>query len=183
MGSMTVQRKRIMSAEDIERSLTRIALQIIERNRGVGNIAIIGIYTGGVYLANRIQKIIEAKEKIDVPAGSLDITLYRDDWSLAAQNPVVKRTDIDFAVEGKSIILIDDVIFTGRTIRAAMDALMDFGRPLSIQLAVLVDRGSRELPIQPDYTGLEVAVNANQHVHVLLKETADFDEVVLETHQ
>lgn len=172
-----------MSAEDIERSLTRIALQIIERNRGVGNIAIIGIYTGGVYLANRIQKIIEAKEKIDVPAGSLDITLYRDDWSLAAQNPVVKRTDIDFAVEGKSIILIDDVIFTGRTIRAAMDALMDFGRPLSIQLAVLVDRGSRELPIQPDYTGLEVAVNANQHVHVLLKETADFDEVVLETHQ
>jgi pyrimidine operon attenuation protein/uracil phosphoribosyltransferase len=183
MGSMTVQRKRIMSAEDIERSLTRIALQIIERNRGVGNIAIIGIYTGGVYLANRIQKIIEAKEKIDVPAGSLDITLYRDDWSLAAQNPVVKRTDIDFAVEGKSVILIDDVIFTGRTIRAAMDALMDFGRPLSIQLAVLVDRGSRELPIQPDYTGLEVAVNANQHVHVLLKETADFDEVVLETHQ
>ncbi|MEJ2031959.1 MAG: bifunctional pyr operon transcriptional regulator/uracil phosphoribosyltransferase PyrR [Deltaproteobacteria bacterium] len=180
---MTVQRKRIMSAEDIERSLTRIALQIIERNRGVGNIAIIGIYTGGVYLANRIQKIIEAKEKIDVPAGSLDITLYRDDWSLAAQNPVVKRTDIDFAVEGKSVILIDDVIFTGRTIRAAMDALMDFGRPLSIQLAVLVDRGSRELPIQPDYTGLEVAVNANQHVHVLLKETADFDEVVLETHQ
>lgn len=179
---MTVQRKSIMSAEDIERSLTRIALQIIERNRGIDNVAIIGIYTGGVHLADRIQKIIEAKEKIALPAGSLDITLYRDDWSLAAQNPMVKRTDIDFAVEGKSIILIDDVIFTGRTIRAAMDAIMDFGRPLAIQLAVLVDRGSRELPIQPDYTGLEVAVNANQHVHVLLKETADVDEVVLESY-
>jgi pyrimidine operon attenuation protein / uracil phosphoribosyltransferase len=179
---MAVQRERIMSADDIERSLTRIALQILERNRGVDNIAIIGIYTGGVHLANRIQKIIEAKEKIALPAGSLDITLYRDDWSLAAQNPVVKRTNIDFGIEGKAIILIDDVIFTGRTIRAAMDALMDFGRPLGVQLAVLVDRGGRELPIQPDYTGLEVSVNTNQHVHVMLQETAEFEEVVLETH-
>jgi pyrimidine operon attenuation protein / uracil phosphoribosyltransferase len=180
---MTVQRKRIMTPEDIERSLTRITLQILERNRGVEDLAIIGIYTGGVYLADRIKRIIENKEGIAVPGGSLDITLYRDDWSLAAQNPMVKRTDIDFAVEDKTIVLIDDVIFTGRTIRAAMDAIMDFGRPVAIQLAVLVDRGGRELPIQPDYTGLDVAVNANQHVQVLLKEAADFEEVVLESYQ
>jgi pyrimidine operon attenuation protein / uracil phosphoribosyltransferase len=178
---MTVQRKRIMSAEDIERSLTRIALQIVERNHGVQNLAIIGIYTGGVYLAERVKAIIEGTEDVSVPGGSLDITLYRDDWSLATQNPVVKRTDIDFTVEDKTIVLIDDVIFTGRTIRAAMDAIMDFGRPLAVQLAVLVDRGGRELPVQPDFTGLEVAVNANQHVHVLLKENTDFEEVVLET--
>jgi pyrimidine operon attenuation protein / uracil phosphoribosyltransferase len=180
---MTIQRKRIMSAEDIERSLSRIALQIVERNHGVENLAILGIYTGGVYLADRIKRIIEDTENVAVPGGSLDITLYRDDWSLAAQNPVVKKTDIDFGVEDKTIILVDDVIFTGRTIRAAMDAIMDFGRPVAIQLAVLVDRGSRELPIQPDYTGLKVAVNSNQHVHVLLREAADIEEVVLESNQ
>ena len=171
-----------MSAEDIERSLTRIALQILECNRGFENLAIVGIYTGGVFLADRVQKIIEAKEKITLPAGSLDITLYRDDWSLAAQNPVVKRTNIEFSVENKILILVDDVIFTGRTIRAAMDAIMDFGRPRAIQLAALVDRGGRELPIQPDYTGLEVSVGTNEHIHVLLREAADFDEVVLESY-
>ena len=168
-----------MSCEDIDRSLTRIALQILENNHGLADLAVIGIHTGGVYLANRIQRIIQDRENMTLPSGSLDITLYRDDWSLASQNPIVKKTDINFPVEGKTIILIDDVLFTGRTIRAALDAIMDFGRPHSIQLAVLVDRGGRELPIQADYIGTEISIGANEHIHVLLEEDSECDEVVL----
>lgn len=179
---MPVQKKRIMTCEDIERSLTRIALQILERNHGTANLGIIGIHTGGVYLADRIKKIITGLEKTDIPSGSLDITLYRDDWSLAAQNPIVKKTDIHFPVESNTVILVDDVLFTGRTIRAALDAVMDFGRPRSIQLAVLIDRAGRELPIQPDYVGMRATVEPNEHVHVLLKEEEECDEVVLLTH-
>ena len=168
-----------MSAKDIERALSRIALQILEQNSDIENLAVIGIHSGGVYLADRIEKIINKREKIHLPVGSLDITLYRDDWSLASQNPVVKKTDINFTVEGKTIILVDDVIFTGRTIRAAMDAIMDFGRPRAIQLAVLVDRNGRELPIQADYVGIGVSVRPEEHVHVLLKETDDKNAVIL----
>ncbi len=178
---MGTEQKKIMNAQDIERSLTRMALQILEFNHGVANLALIGIHTGGVFLADRIQKIIQEKENKSLPTGTLDITLYRDDWSLAAQNPMVKKTDITFPVENQALVLVDDVIFTGRTIRAALDAIMDFGRPRCIQLAVLVDRGGRELPIQPDFTGLDLQVNANEHVHVLLKEIANKDEVVLTT--
>jgi len=169
-----------MSPADIARSLDRIALQIVERNHGVENMAIVGIHTGGVYLADRIRAIIEKREGKSVDSGTLDITLYRDDWSLVSQNPIVKTTDIAFAVGEQNLILVDDVVFTGRTIRAAMDAIMDFGRPRSMQLAVLVDRGGRELPIQPDFTGLEVNVMDNEHIHVLLQEEAGIDEVVLE---
>ncbi|MFZ5774549.1 MAG: bifunctional pyr operon transcriptional regulator/uracil phosphoribosyltransferase PyrR [Thermodesulfobacteriota bacterium] len=172
--------KRIMSADDIDRSLHRIALQIVENNHGVSDLAIIGIHTGGVFLADRIQKLIQTREKMVMPTGTLDITLYRDDWSLASQNPVVKKTNIKFPVEGKVVVLVDDVVFTGRTIRAAMDALMDIGRPRCIQLAVLVDRGGRELPIQPDYVGVDVQVKANEHVHVRLAEKDGCDEIVLE---
>ncbi len=178
---MVAAKKKIMTARDIDRSLNRIALQIMERNRGEKNIAIIGIHTGGVYLAQRLQKIIKTREKVTLPMGSLDITLYRDDWSLASQSPVVKKTDVSFSIEGYTLILVDDVIFSGRTIRAALDAIMDFGRPCFIQLAVLVDRGGRELPIQPDYVGMPVAVENNQHVHVLLKEYTGKNEVILET--
>jgi pyrimidine operon attenuation protein/uracil phosphoribosyltransferase len=168
-----------MSAQDIKRALDRIALQILERNIKAEEIVIVGIHTGGAFLADRIQRIIEKREKITVPSGSLDITLYRDDWSRISQNPIVKKTDISFEVEGKVLVLIDDVIYTGRTIRAALDAIMDFGRPSSIQLASLIDRGGRELPIQPDYNGMEIEVKSNQHIHVLLHEDAESDEVVL----
>lgn len=170
-----------MSARDIERSLSRIALQIVEHNHGVENLAIIGIHTCGVFLTERIKKIIQEREDIALPTGSLDITLYRDDWSLASQNPLVKKTDINFPLEDMVVVLVDDVIFTGRTIRAALDALMDFGRPRCIQLAVLVDRGERELPIQPDYSGLDIQIAKDEHINLLLKETGGDDEVVLTT--
>ena len=177
---MSRKRKVIMTAQDIERALDRIALQILERNIQTREIVIVGIHTGGVFLADRLHSIIEKREKISLPSGSLDITLYRDDWSRVSQNPIVKKTDISFEVEGKILILVDDVIYTGRTIRAALDAIMDFGRPSSIQLAVLVDRGGRELPVQPDYIGMEIKVGVEQHIQVLLHEAADVDEVVLE---
>lgn len=177
---MGQKERQIMSATDIERSLARIVLQIIEKNNGVNNLAIVGIHTGGVFLAERIKTIIEERENCKVPVGNLDITLYRDDWSLAVQAPLVKKTDIQFPVEEYTIVLVDDVLFTGRTIRAALDAIMDFGRPRSIQLAVLVDRKcGRELPIQPNYAGLEVLETVNEHVNVHLQEIHGHDEVIM----
>lgn len=176
---MTTKTKEIMSALDIERALNRIALQILERNRTLSELVIIGIHTGGVFISERIAEILRKRENISLATGRLDITLYRDDWSLAAQNPVVKKTAISFPVEGKTVILVDDVLFTGRTIRAALDAIIDFGRPYSIQLAVLVDRGGRELPIQADYVGMVTSVALNEHVDVRLVESNGADEVVL----
>jgi len=175
MGSKT----RVMSAEDIERSLNRIAMQIAENNHGAENLALIGIHTGGVYLAQRLQRILLEREKIALPTGSLDITLYRDDWSLATQNPVLKKTDIDFPLGERVVVLVDDVIYTGRTIRSALDAIMDLGRPRCIQLAALIDRGGRELPIQPDYTGMDIQVADNEHVHELLREHDGSEEVLM----
>ncbi len=169
----------VMNSQDIDRSLDRLSLEILERNHGLENLAIIGIHTGGVFLAERIHSIIVAHEQGELPQASLDITLYRDDWSLIAQNPVVRKTDINFQVEEKCVVLVDDVIFTGRTIRAAMDAIMDYGRPKSIQLAVLVDRGGRELPIQPDYVGMSVNAGAFERVDVLLAEKSGRDEVLV----
>ena len=171
--------RTIMIDRDIDRSLDRISLEIVERNHGVANLSIIGIHTGGVFLAQRIKRKIEEREGLVLPSGNLDITLYRDDWSLISQNPIVKKSDIGFLLEDKRVVLVDDVIFTGRTIRAAMDAIMDYGRPLSIQLAVLVDRGGRELPIQPDYIGMSVGVAPNERVDVLLDEKEHRDAVVL----
>lgn len=171
--------RTIMVGSDIERSLDRISLEIVERNHGVADLSIVGIHTGGVFLAARIKEKIEQREGVELPAGNLDITLYRDDWSLISQNPIVKKSDIGFLLEDKRVVLVDDVIFTGRTIRAAMDAIMDYGRPLSIQLAVLVDRGGRELPIQPDYVGLGVSPLSHERVDVLLREKDERDAVVL----
>lgn len=168
-----------MNGRDIDRSLDRISLEIVERHHGVDNLAIIGIHTGGVYLANRIHKKISGNDPLELPIGILDITLYRDDWSLISQNPIVKKTDIGFLIADKRVVLVDDVIFTGRTIRAAMDAIMDFGRPQSVQLAVLVDRGGRELPIQPDYIGMQVSAEPGERVDVLFDEQQDNDEVVV----
>lgn len=174
--------RTIMIGRDIERSLDRISLEIVERNHGVTGLSIIGIHTGGVFLAQRIKQKIEEREETTLPSGTVDITLYRDDWSLISQNPIVKKSDIGFHLEDKRVILVDDVVFTGRTIRAAMDAIMDYGRPLSIQLAVLVDRGGRELPIQPDYIGMSVSPAPNERVDVLLSEKDDRDAVVLSKH-
>lgn len=171
--------RTIMIDLDIDRSLDRISLEIVERNHGVTDLSIIGIHTGGVFLAQRIKQRIEERENITLPSGNLDITLYRDDWSLISQNPIVKKSDIGFLLEGKRVVLVDDVIFTGRTTRAAMDAIMDYGRPLSIQLAVLIDRGGRELPIQPDYVGMAVGAGPDERVDVLLDEKENRDAVVL----
>lgn len=172
--------KTIMTSGDIDRSLDRISLEIIERNRGLDELSIIGVHTGGVFLAQRLKERLEARgHGIILPSGNLDITLYRDDWSLISQNPVVRKSEIGFLMEDRRVILVDDVIFTGRTIRAAMDAIMDYGRPLSIQLAVLVDRGGRELPIQPDYVGMHVSAGKTERVDVLLRESGDVDKVQL----
>ena len=167
---MARKKKVIMSSQDIERALDRIALQILERNLRLEDLVIVGIHTGGVFLADRIHRIIKEREKKNLPAGSLDITLYRDDWSRVTQNPIVKKTDISFEVEGKTMILVDDVLYTGRTIRSAMDALMDFGRPSTIQLAVLIDRGHRELPIRADYVGRNVPTAADEEISVTFNE-------------
>ena len=170
----------VMNSRDIDRSLDRLSLEIVERNHGIEDLAIVGIHTGGVFLAERIHDRIVRHEQTKLPQASLDITLYRDDWSLISQNPIVRKTDIDFQVDGKCVVLVDDVIFTGRTIRAAMDAIMDFGRPRSIQLAVLVDRGGRELPIQADYIGKSVRISGEEQVDVLLTESSDRDEVLVQ---
>lgn len=171
--------KNIMSARDIERALSRIALQILEKNIRVDDLAIIGIHSGGIWPARRIHDTINLREGVDLPFGSLDITLYRDDWSRISQNPVVKKTDIPFSVEDKTLVLVDDVIFTGRTIRAALDAVMDFGRPRQIQLATLIDRGGRELPVQPDYTGMKINITLNEHVNVYMGDDSTRDKVIL----
>ncbi len=176
---MSMNKRVIMTGDDITLALRRIALQILEKNHDVETLAVVGIHTCGVFLADRLVNLIEELGNSKVDSGSLDITLYRDDWSLISQNPVVKTTSISFGVEGKKIILVDDVVFTGRTIRAAMDAIVDYGRPHSIQLATLVDRGGRELPIQPDYTGMETSVRANERIQVNMNEKHDADEVLI----
>lgn len=178
---MAEKNKKIMNAHDIDRSISRMAIQIVEKNRNLNNLAIVGIHTGGVFLAERIREFIKLREDVELPIGSLDITLYRDDWSLASQSPVVKTTDLNFPVECCTIILVDDVLYTGRTIRAALDAIMDFGRPMTIQLAVLIDRGGRELPIQPDFVGMHVNASDSEKVDLLLKEKDKEDAVVLGT--
>ena len=177
---MSNESRIILTAQEMDLALKRIALQILERNHSASDLAIVGIHTCGVNLAERIKKIIQEQEGVEIPFGTLDITLYRDDWSLISQNPVVRTTDLSFIVEGSRLILVDDVLFTGRTIRAAMDAIMDYGRPHSIQLAVLVDRGGRELPIQADYTGMQTTVLPHERIQVLLKEHDGHDEVVIQ---
>ena len=172
--------KIVLDSREMDRALTRMAHEILEQNKGIENLALIGIRTGGVPLSERLQQRIAAIEGTMLPAGILDITLYRDDWSTLSQHPIVRKTDILFSVDNKNIILVDDVLYTGRTIRAALDALTDLGRPQKIQLAVLVDRGRRELPIKPDFVGLSLQTAANEHVNVFLNEIAGRDEVVLE---
>lgn len=170
-----------MTGQEIDLALKRVALQILEKNQGADELAIVGIHTCGVFLAQRLCLLLKELTQVTIHYGSLDINLYRDDWSLTSQNPVVRTTDIAFDVDNIQLVLVDDVLFTGRTIRAAMDAIMDYGRPTSMQLAVLVDRGGRELPIQPDYTGMRAAILADERIQVKLAENSDRNEVVIES--
>lgn len=169
----------ILDAADIDRKLTRITHEILEVHKGADNLTLIGIHTRGVFLAKRIQVRISDIEGIEIPTGEMDITLYRDDWTLISPNPVVKTTDISFSVDEKQIVLVDDVLFTGRTTRAAMDAIIDFGRPDRIELAVLVDRGHRELPIQANYVGQFIETRRSETVNVMLEEHDGVDKVII----
>ncbi|HVY54708.1 MAG TPA: bifunctional pyr operon transcriptional regulator/uracil phosphoribosyltransferase PyrR [Thermodesulfobacteriota bacterium] len=173
--------RTVMDSDSVNRTISRIVNQILERNNGARELAIIGIRTRGVYIAERIASEIEKLEGIKPPLGTLDITLYRDDLRHKAEWPKVKKTEIPFTVEDKKVILVDDVIYTGRTTRAAIDEIMDYGRPSSIQLVALVDRGLRELPIQPDYAGSKLDTLSSEEVKVHLKEADGKDEVVIVT--
>ena len=174
-----IKKTSIMDADGIRRALIRIAHEITEKNRGVENVALVGIRTRGVPLAARIAEEIRKIENAEVRVGSLDITLYRDDLTTMGYNPVIHGTEIDFDVTGKHIVLVDDVLYTGRTIRAALDAIIDMGRPNSIQLAVLIDRGHRELPIRADYAGKNVPTSRRETIEVALQEEGKEDEVIL----
>jgi pyrimidine operon attenuation protein/uracil phosphoribosyltransferase len=173
--------KVIMTAEDIKRTLARIAHEIIERNELIEDLLLVGMHTRGVPLAKRLATNIESFAKAKIAVGTLDISLYRDDLSSLELKPLVKLTDIPATIEGKSIVLVDDVLYTGRSIRAAMDALADLGRPHLIQLAVLVDRGHRELPIRADYIGKNIPSSRHEEIKVRLKETDGVDEVAIIT--
>ncbi len=186
---MTVQNQNeserlIMNADDIRRALTRISHEIVERNHGVDNVALAGIYSRGVPLSKRIAAYLENIEKITVPAGSLDIGMYRDDFgSHPASLPTLLPTNMPFDVSDKHIVLVDDVLYTGRTVRAAITALLDIGRPASVQLAVLLDRGHRELPIRPDYVGKNVPTSRRERINVKLIEIDNEDIVTLSSQQ
>jgi len=172
--------QKIMDHETIRRAIQRMAHEILEKG-GVEGLGLIGIHTGGVMLAERLKKAIEDIERKEVHMGILDITLYRDDLTMVGSKPLVRQTQIDFDITDKRIVLVDDVFFTGRTIRAAFDALTDFGRPAKIELAALVDRGHRELPIRADFVGKNIPTNKSQNVKVVLGDTdAGQDEVVVE---
>ena len=176
----TYVKARVLDADAIRRAVTRIAHEIVERNHGVETLMLVGIRTRGAHLAGRLAAAIEQIEGMRPPVGALDITLYRDDLSSASPHPIVRETDLPGDIAGKRIVLVDDVLFTGRSIRAAMDALIDFGRPQQIQLAVLVDRGHRELPIRPDYVGKNLPTAVTESVEVHLTESEGTDEVLLE---
>lgn len=177
--SNIVKKNVIMDSEAIRRALVRIAHEIIEKNKGVEDIVIVGIRTRGVPLAQRIAAEINAIENSEMTVGMLDITLYRDDLSTLGYNPVVHGTDINFDLSGKHVVLVDDVLYTGRTIRAALDAVIDMGRPKTIQLAVLVDRGHKELPIRADYVGKNVPTSQKETIEVVLNEIDGSDEVYI----
>jgi pyrimidine operon attenuation protein/uracil phosphoribosyltransferase len=171
--------KVVMDSETVSRTISRISNQILERNKGPSEIVVIGIRTRGIHIAERIVNQIEKLEGIRPPLGTLDITLYRDDFRRKSEWPKVQKTHIPFSVEDKNVILVDDVIYTGRTTRAAIEAIMDYGRPASIQLVAFVDRGHRELPIQADYVGSKIVTLQSETVEVHLQETDGIDEVVV----
>ncbi|BAK81208.1 bifunctional pyr operon transcriptional regulator/uracil phosphoribosyltransferase PyrR [Candidatus Arthromitus sp. SFB-rat-Yit] len=170
--------KKLLDEKSIERSITRISHEIIEKNKGIDNIVLIGIKTRGIYLAKRIAQQIKNFENKVLNIGELDISLYRDDLQKISEEPTINNSKIDFDIKNKIIILIDDVLYTGRTIRSALDAIIDIDRPKSIQLAVLIDRGHRELPIRPDYVGKNIPTSKDEIIHVNLKEIDDVEDSV-----
>ncbi len=172
--------KVLLDKKDIERAITRMSHEIIEKNKGIGSIVLIGIQRGGVHIAKRLASALTRIEGSDIPVGTLDIALYRDDISVRKEQPVVRRTQVPGEINGRKVVLVDDVLFTGRSIRAALDAVMDLGRPSVIQLAVLVDRGHRELPIKADFVGKNIPTSLDETVQVQLTEDGLEDRVVLE---
>jgi pyrimidine operon attenuation protein/uracil phosphoribosyltransferase len=174
-----LEKAKIMDGASIQRALSRLASEIVERNKGTENVMLVGIRRRGVPLAERLAENIKKLEGAGVPVGVLDITLYRDDLSVIAPNPVVTKTEFPSDVGDRSIVLVDDVLYTGRTVRAALDHIMDYGRPRRVQLAVLVDRGHRELPIQADYVGEFVPTKDSEIIKVMLKETDGVDQVLI----
>ena len=170
---------KLVDADGVRRTLTRLAHEIIERNRGLQNLALIGMQTRGVHIADRLRKLIRDIEGGDVPMGVLDVTLYRDDFRIKFKRPQVQITHIDFDVDEKNLILVDDVIYTGRTVRAALDALMDLGRAARIQFVALVDRGHRELPIKPDFVGKNIPTSLGEEVRVRMAESDGEDAILL----
>ena len=179
MQSNELETVQVMDADDIRRALTRIAHEIVERNHGAANIVLVGIITRGAPLAERLAQLLYQIESVTVPVGKVDIGLYRDDYAEKMPSQMLVPTDIPFDVTGKTIVLVDEVLFTGRTVRAALTALLDLGRPASIQLAVLLDRGHRELPIRPDYIGKNLPTSRQEFVRVLLNETDGADRVII----
>ncbi len=177
--SETKEKAVILDKSAIERTLSRITHEILERNKGVEDLVFIGIRTGGVHLARRLANKVKEIEKKDVPVGALDITLYRDDLRTKRKQPSLRKTDIPFSITDKKVVLVDDVLFTCRTIRAALDSLMDFGRPSIIQLAVLIDRGHKEIPIRADYVGKNIPTSQKESVKVMLEEEGYEDSAVL----
>ncbi len=171
----------VMEAQEIEATLKRLAAEIVGKDIEPRKLALVGIHTGGVHLAKRIQQILQQEYNLSVPVGSLDINLYRDDWTRLHTHPLVRATDLSFDVNESELVLVDDVLYTGRTIRAALDALVDYGRPRRVQVAVLVDRGHRELPICAQFIGIELRTVANEQVNVLLAEKDGSDKVVIES--
>ena len=176
---MLKDKKRLMDESAIARSLRRMASQILEHHEGTEDLCFVGIWTRGVHLARRLRDLVKKKEGVDVPVGEMDITLYRDDVFQGLPDPQVGPTRLDFGVRDKKVVLVDDVLYTGRTIRAALDELMDFGRPRKVELAVLVDRGWRELPIQADFVGITVETERDESVKVMIGEEDGKEEVVL----
>lgn len=172
--------RQILTAEEMDELLEQMATSIDEQVADKNNLILVGIRTGGVYLANRIYEKILKKTGRDIPVGILDIGLYRDDWTRMSTNPVVRSTELPVSIDDRVVVLVDDVLFTGRTIRAAMDALIDFGRPKRIELAVLVDRGHRELPICANYVGITVSTSIDEVVNVYVRETGEEEKVVVE---
>ena len=175
-----VLKEIVQTEKEIEASLNRISEQLLNRHPQLVEVVLVGIRTGGVFLAERLKERILRRKGVNLPTGIIDINLYRDDWTRLSQTPQVRKTEIHFSIEDKHVLLVDDVLFTGRTIRAALDALLDLGRPRRIELAVLVDRGHRELPVCADYVGSFLETSKQDSINVELKELAGIDQVVIE---
>lgn len=173
------EKAQLMSASEIERTLVRLAHEIIEKNDGAADLGLVGIKRRGVFLAQRLGEMIQRIEKVPVPVGTLDITLYRDDLSTVGAKPVVQKTEMEFSITGKNVVLLDDVLYTGRTIRAALDALFRHGRPKRVQLCVLIDRGHRELPIEATFVGRKVQTTSREIIEVKLRELDNAEKVLL----